>query len=108
VEPPPDHFRHNRQAAADRYVKAQAIAAWCWGHGVTPEHLMALTEQERQALARRAVEKPASQETQHLAFCMLEVKVAWAAAHPDDPAARRPEPMTLDAVTAALARRRTR
>lgn len=100
-------YAHTAHAAKDRYGKAQELAEWCWANGATPEHLMALTPGEWLALARRATGKTASHESQHLAYCLLEVKTAWAAANPTHPKARRTV-RSLDDIVRDVTTRRTR
>ena len=82
-------FSTTPHAHATRYVKSLTIAAWCWDNGLTPEAFMALTEPEWNALAHRAVGKPASEETRRLTYCHLSIKEAWCAGHPDHPSSQR-------------------
>lgn len=100
-------YAHNQHAAKDRYAKAERIAQWCWDNGATAEHLMQMSPREHAALGRLATGRTASDETVHLAYCLLEVKTAWAAAHPGHPKAARTVRPFAD-ITAALTPRRNR
>jgi hypothetical protein len=82
-------FGHTRQAARNRYVKAQEIARWLWEAGVTAEQLDRWTDGEWGRTSHLAVGRSASDDTRLVVYGMMIVKQAWAAAHPDEPAARR-------------------
>jgi hypothetical protein len=82
--------QHNRRAKAD------TLARWCWAAGVTPDHLAAAPRAVLNRAAREAGVNPPrpdpapGTDTWAMVRDLLDTKTAWAAQHPDHPAAARP------------------
>lgn len=86
-------FTDTRQARWNRRVKAAQIEQHCWDAGITAASLLAMPARGRRALARAAGVNPPKDDspTWQLAAARLTARAAWAADHPDDPRARRPQ-----------------
>lgn len=104
----PTDYANTTYAAKTRYEKAQALAAAAWEQGLTPEHILFdLDGQQWATFARRTTGKTASDETRRLTYCLLSVKEAWAAGHPEHPDAHRTV-RPIDHIIADLQTRRPR
>lgn len=82
-------------ARRNREAKVPALAGWCWDRGITPEQLAAAPAAELAAAARAAGvnpprPRPGGPDTWGKVRDALAAKDAWAAEHPDHPAAARP------------------
>jgi hypothetical protein len=75
-------YAHTGQAAKNRYVKAQELAAHLWEAGVSAAQLDLWTDEEWARASRSAVGRSASDDTRLVVYGMMIVKAAWAAAHP--------------------------
>ncbi|ATQ29401.1 hypothetical protein D092_12525 [Rhodococcus ruber Chol-4] len=83
-----EDFAHTDEAARNRREKAIVLARFAWDRGITAEELLALSEDVRRKLARAAgAHPPRTMETWTLVARLLDEKSAWAAQHPDHPAA---------------------
>lgn len=83
-----ENFAHTGEATRNRRTKAVVIARFAWNRGITAEELTALTDDVRRKLARAAgAHPPRTTETWELVARLLAEKSAWAARHPDHPAA---------------------
>lgn len=81
-------FAHTEEAARNRREKAIVLAGFAWNRGITGEELLALPDDVRRKLARAAgAHPPRSMETWQVVAALLVEKSAWAAQHPDHPAA---------------------
>ncbi|NUS42971.1 MAG: hypothetical protein HOQ24_04690 [Mycobacteriaceae bacterium] len=82
-------FAHTDHATRSRHEKATQLARYIWDRGITGAELLALPLTLRRKLARAAgANPPSTEETWILVADLLSRKSAWAAAHPDHPAAR--------------------
>ncbi|MFC3966372.1 hypothetical protein [Nocardia jiangsuensis] len=84
-------YTHTDHAARSRAEKARALAAYLWDRDIAAAELRALSPATRRKLARAAgTNPPSTDETWDVAAALLAEKDAWAARHPDHPAAGRP------------------
>jgi hypothetical protein len=97
-------YAHTVQAARNRLDKAHRLARWAWTQGLTAEQVDLLTDQQWAALARRAIDRQASDATRGIVHALLVVKEAWAAANPGHQDAQRD--LLTDEQVAALTRTR--
>ncbi|MCM6778260.1 hypothetical protein NDR87_32735 [Nocardia sp. CDC159] len=83
-------YAHTDHAAKGRADKARRLAAYAWHRGITGADLRSLPPATRRKLARSAATNPpGTDETWHLVAELLDEKDAWAARHPNHPAAQR-------------------
>ncbi|HLS76132.1 MAG TPA: hypothetical protein VK083_05005 [Nocardia sp.] len=83
-------YAHNDVSAARRAEKARRLAAYLWDRDISARELRAMPPAQLRKLARAAQTNPPSTgETWRLVAELLDEKDAWAARHPDHPAARR-------------------
>ncbi|MFI9504792.1 hypothetical protein [Nocardia sp. NPDC052566] len=83
-------YAHGDFATRSRAEKARRLAAFIWDRGITGAELTAMPAAQRRKLARAADTNPPSTDETWVAVArLLEEKDAWAARHPDHPAARR-------------------
>ncbi|MBF6333137.1 hypothetical protein [Nocardia transvalensis] len=83
-------YAHTDHAARGRADKARRLAAYAWQRGITGAELLVLPAAARRKLARAAdTNPPSTEETWTLVARLLDEKDAWAARHPNHPAAQR-------------------
>ncbi|MFF0493974.1 hypothetical protein ACWDSJ_26525 [Nocardia sp. NPDC003482] len=83
-------YAHNDHASKGRAEKARRLAAYAWQRGISGGELLALAPATLRKLARAAdTNPPGSEETRQLIARLLDEKDAWAARHPNHPAAQR-------------------
>lgn len=83
-------YAHSAAAEAGRAAKARRVAGYLWDRDISGAELLALPNAVRRKLARVAgVNPPSTDETWQQVARLLDEKTAWAARHPDHPAARR-------------------
>ncbi|MEV0293886.1 hypothetical protein [Nocardia sp. NPDC050710] len=83
-------YAHTDASVSRRAEKARRVAAYLWDRGVTAAELGDLPAAVRRKLARAAgINPPSTDETWSVVARLLDDKDAWAARHPDHPAARR-------------------
>lgn len=81
-------FAHTDQAERKRLEKATALARFVWDRAITGDELHRLPDAQRRKLARAAgVNPPSGAATWDVVGTLLARKDAWAASHPDHPAA---------------------
>ncbi|GAB4583895.1 hypothetical protein [Nocardia sp. IFM 10818] len=86
-------YAHSDHASRSREEKARRLAAYIWARGITGPELLELPMPQRRKLARAAdANPPSTDETWQAVARLLAEKDAWAARHPDHPAARREHP----------------
>jgi hypothetical protein len=86
-------YAHTDHAEKGRADKARRLASYAWERGITGTEVLALPAAVRRKLARAAgTNPPSTEETWALVAGLLEEKDAWAARHPDHPAAQRGYP----------------
>lgn len=109
-------YSQTPSAIRDRLDKARLISNLAWTLGFLPEQILGvvpdhnpvgLTEEQWQALARRATGKPASEETRRLTYCHFAWREACAASEPGHPDSRRVI-RPFDDIVADLTARRPR
>lgn len=105
-EPRETDYAHTAQAAKNRYVKAQQLAARLWEAGVSAGQVDRWTDEEWARASQSAVGRSASDETRLVVYGLMIVKEAWAAAHPGAPGARRTVLSDDEAATLVAPRRR--
>lgn len=89
---PTTDFAHSSLAQARRHSKALVLARFLWNRGITVVELTGFDAGQRRKLARAAdVAPPSSDETWKIVTELLNEKTAWAASHPDHPAAAQPD-----------------
>ncbi|WP_306361444.1 hypothetical protein [Nocardia sp. CC227C] len=85
-----DDYAHSKAAEHARLDKARRLAAYVWLRDISSAELRELPMAQLRKLAREAgVNPPGSAETWQVVARLLDAKDAWAARHPDHPAARR-------------------
>lgn len=83
-------FAHSDSASTSRLDKARRLAAYAWHRRISGAELLAMPMTERRKLARAAeANPPSTDETWQVVARLLAEKDAWAARHPQHPAAQR-------------------
>ncbi|CCF62078.1 hypothetical protein [Nocardia cyriacigeorgica] len=83
-------YAHSDAAARSRAEKARRLAGFVWERGITGAELLAMPAALRRKLARAArTNPPSTDETWQSVARLLDEKDAWAARHPEHPAATR-------------------
>ncbi|WP_067574552.1 hypothetical protein [Nocardia acidivorans] len=86
-------YAHSDHASRSREDKARRLAAYAWARGITGPELLELPPAQQRKLARAAdTNPPSTEETWRVVAQLLVEKDAWAARHPDHPAAVRAHP----------------
>ncbi|NKY87151.1 hypothetical protein [Nocardia veterana] len=83
-------YAHTDHASKGRAEKARRLAAYLWQRGITGAELAEIPAATRRKLARAAdTNPPSTGETWDQVARLLDEKDAWAARHPNHPAAQR-------------------
>ncbi|MRH92108.1 hypothetical protein GFY24_32510 [Nocardia sp. SYP-A9097] len=83
-------YAHSDHASRSREDKARRLAAYIWARGITGPELLELPQAQQRKLARAAdTNPPSTDETWQVVAQLLAEKDAWAARHPEHPAAVR-------------------
>ncbi|NMN96873.1 hypothetical protein [Antrihabitans stalactiti] len=88
MDTPDADFAHSDQAQKMRREKAVSLARFIWDRGIDSVELRGLPDEQLRKLARAAgANPPSTNETWVTVAELLDEKNAWAADHPDHPAA---------------------
>ncbi|MEV6773998.1 hypothetical protein AB0N05_35725 [Nocardia sp. NPDC051030] len=83
-------YAHSDHASRSREEKAKRLAGYVWSRGITGAELLDMPLAQQRKLARAAdTNPPSTDETWTVVARLLDEKDAWAARHPEHPAARR-------------------
>ncbi|MGY4099957.1 hypothetical protein ACW2Q0_10440 [Nocardia sp. R16R-3T] len=83
-------YAHSDHASKSRAEKARRLATYIWDRGITGTELLQMPAAIRRKLARTAeTNPPSTDETWTTVAKLLDEKAAWAARHPNHPAAQR-------------------
>jgi hypothetical protein len=93
-------YASTQHASRARWDKAHELARWCWEQGLTPDHIQWITDGDWARLSRRAIGRPASEQTRQLVHALIVTKAAHVAAF--NPTARRTV-LTEEQVAALIA-----